>query len=46
MPKLKSAQIKTALKSVTGWKKNGAVITRTYPFKDFEFICGFVNHHV
>jgi 4a-hydroxytetrahydrobiopterin dehydratase len=43
MPKLKAAEIKAALKSVPGWKKNGPAITRTFQFKDFPAAIKFVN---
>ena len=43
MPKLKSADIRMALRSVPGWKKKGALIVRTYKFKDFVAAMKFVN---
>ena len=43
MPKLTAAQIRTALRSVPGWKQNGARIVRTYEFKDFVGAIRFVN---
>ena len=43
MPKLKSAQIKTALTTVPAWKKKDAVISRRYEFKDFPAAMKFVN---
>jgi len=43
MPKLNVIQIKTALKTVPGWKKKGAAITRTCQFKDFPAAIKFVN---
>lgn len=43
MPKLNSAQIKTALGSVPAWKKQGSTIARTYQFKDFPAAIKFVN---
>ena len=43
MPKLKTAQIKSALKSVPDWKKSRATITRTFQFKDFPAVIKFVN---
>jgi len=43
MPKLTAAQIRTALRSVPGWKKKGALIVRTYEFKDFVVAIRFVN---
>jgi len=43
MPKLKAAQIKAALKSVSAWKKKGSTIVRTFQFKDFVGAIKFVN---
>ena len=43
MPKLTAAQIKTALRAVPDWKKNGAAITRVFVFKDFPKAVQFVN---
>ena len=43
MPGMTSAQIKSALKSVPEWNRNGAVIARTYEFKDFVTAMKFVN---
>jgi 4a-hydroxytetrahydrobiopterin dehydratase len=43
MAKLNSVQIKTALGSVTDWKKKGAVISRVYQLKDFPTAIKFVN---
>jgi 4a-hydroxytetrahydrobiopterin dehydratase len=43
MPRLKAAQIKSALKSVPDWKKTGDTITRTFQFKDFPAAIRFVN---
>jgi len=43
MPKLKQAQIKSALRTVPEWKKRGREITRTYQFKDFVVAVKFVN---
>jgi len=43
MAKLTPAQIKTALNSLSGWKRKGAVISRTYRFKDFVAALRFVN---
>lgn len=43
MPKLTAARIKTALRSVPKWKKRGALIVRTYEFKDFVAAIRFVN---
>jgi 4a-hydroxytetrahydrobiopterin dehydratase len=43
MPKLNAGEIRSALKSVPDWKKRGAVIARTYQFKDFPAAVKFVN---
>jgi 4a-hydroxytetrahydrobiopterin dehydratase len=43
MPKLSTAEIKTALKGLTDWKKRNKTITRTYQFKDFLAAIKFVN---
>jgi 4a-hydroxytetrahydrobiopterin dehydratase len=43
MKKLSAARIKTALRSVPGWKKKGPTIVRTYQFKDFPVAVKFVN---
>ncbi|MBI3874544.1 MAG: 4a-hydroxytetrahydrobiopterin dehydratase [Verrucomicrobia bacterium] len=43
MARLTSAQIKAALPSVPKWKKKGAVIARTFEFKDFVAAMKFVN---
>ena len=43
MAKLTPAQIKTALATVPAWKKQGALIRRTYAFKDFPAAMKFVN---
>ena len=43
MPKLKTTELKTALKSVPQWKRKGAEITRTCEFKDFAGAMKFVN---
>ena len=43
MPKLKAAQIKSALTKIPEWKRNGPVITRTFQFKDFVVAMKFVN---
>jgi 4a-hydroxytetrahydrobiopterin dehydratase len=43
MQKLNAAKIKSALKSVPEWKKNGATILRTRQFKDFPAAIKFVN---
>jgi len=37
------AQIKTALKSVPEWNRKGAVVARTYQFKDFVAAMKFVS---
>ena len=43
MPELTPDQIKTALPSVKDWRKNAAVISRTFQFKDFAAAMEFVN---
>lgn len=43
MAKLKAAQIKTALARVPDWQRTGAVIARTFQFKDFVAAMKFVN---
>ena len=43
MAKYTPAQIRAALPSVSGWKKKGATISRTYLFKDFPAAIKFVN---
>jgi 4a-hydroxytetrahydrobiopterin dehydratase len=43
MENLSTEQIKTALATVPDWKKKGATIARTYPFKDFPAAIKFVN---
>ena len=43
MPKLTPALIKAALAETPNWKKKGAIIARTYEFKDFVAAMKFVN---
>jgi 4a-hydroxytetrahydrobiopterin dehydratase len=43
MKKLKATQIKSALKRIPAWKKNAAVISRMFEFKDFSGALKFVN---
>jgi len=43
MPKLTPSQIKAALAETPNWKKKGAMIARTYEFKDFVAAMKFVN---
>lgn len=43
MPKLKTAELKAALKSCPAWKRTDAEISRTYAFKDFLAAMNFVN---
>jgi len=43
MKKLGTAEIKTALATVPGWKRSGNTIARTYQFKDFPAAIKFVN---
>jgi len=43
MPKLKSVEVKAALVRIPDWKNSGAVLRRTYAFKDFIAAVQFVN---
>ncbi|MDE3066052.1 MAG: 4a-hydroxytetrahydrobiopterin dehydratase [Verrucomicrobiota bacterium] len=43
MEKLSGAQIEAAMASVPDWRRNGAVISRTFQFKDFPAAMKFVN---
>jgi 4a-hydroxytetrahydrobiopterin dehydratase len=43
MKKLTAAQIKSARVKIPGWEKNGALISRTFQFKDFPAALKFVN---
>ena len=43
MSKLTAPEIKTALATVSDWKKKGATITRVFMFKDFVAAIKFVN---
>ena len=43
MAKLNAAEVKNALASVPEWKKTGAMIRRTFVFKDFPAAIKFVN---
>jgi 4a-hydroxytetrahydrobiopterin dehydratase len=43
MSKLTTTEIKTALAKLPDWKRNRAVISRTYEFKDFPAAIKFVN---
>jgi 4a-hydroxytetrahydrobiopterin dehydratase len=43
MENLSTEKIKVALATVPDWKKKGATIARTYPFKDFPAAMKFVN---
>jgi 4a-hydroxytetrahydrobiopterin dehydratase len=43
MAKLKAAEIKNALVKLPDWKRTGAVISRTFAFKDFVAAMKFVN---
>jgi len=43
MKKFSASQIKSALAAVPGWTKKGAMISRTYQFKDFPAAIQFVN---
>ena len=43
MEKLSTEKVKTTLATVPDWKKKGATIARTYPFKDFPAAIKFIN---
>ena len=43
MPKLTTAELKTALKSFPAWTRTGGEISRTYAFHDFRAAMKFVN---
>ena len=43
MSKLNASQIKSALAVVPEWKRNGPVISRTFPFPDFPAAMQFVD---
>jgi 4a-hydroxytetrahydrobiopterin dehydratase len=43
MEKLSAPQIESAMAAASGWKRNGAVISRTFQFKDFPAAMKFVN---
>ena len=43
MSKLTAPQIKSALKDISGWKRKGDSIVRTFKFKDFVVAMKFVN---
>lgn len=43
MSKMKAADINSALATVPEWRRRGAVISRTYQFKDFVQAMKFVN---
>jgi 4a-hydroxytetrahydrobiopterin dehydratase len=43
MPKLKVAQIESALSRVPGWNRKSAVISRVFQFEDFPAAIKFVN---
>ena len=43
MKKSTAAQIKSALAKIPDWKKKGALISRTFQFKDFPAAVKFVN---
>ncbi len=43
MTKLKTTDIKSSLATVPEWRRKGAVISRTYQFKDFVAAMKFVN---
>jgi 4a-hydroxytetrahydrobiopterin dehydratase len=43
MSKLNASQLKSALATVPDWKRNGAMISRTFQFKDFPAAVRFVD---
>ena len=43
MAKLNASQTKTALKTVTDWRKKRSTITRIFQFKDFPMAIKFVS---
>lgn len=43
MKKLNAVQIKSALAKIPGWKRNAAVISRTFQFKDFPAAMKFTD---
>src|SRR6266536_3285063 len=43
MARLTPVQITSALKELSAWNKKGAIISRTYQFKDFIAAIKFVN---
>ena len=43
MARLSEKQIASKLKTVGGWKRSGAEITKTFAHKDFIHAIGFVN---
>jgi 4a-hydroxytetrahydrobiopterin dehydratase len=43
MPELNPDQVKSTLPSVKEWRKNAAMISRTFQFKDFVAAMDFVN---
>jgi 4a-hydroxytetrahydrobiopterin dehydratase len=43
MPKLKLAEIKSALDQIPAWRRRGQTIARTFEFKDFPEAIKFVN---
>ncbi len=43
MAKLDAAEIRDAMTGVPKWRKKGALIARTYEFKDFGAAMKFVN---
>lgn len=43
MSKLKAGEIKSALATLPEWRRTGAVISRTFQFKDFVVAMKFVN---
>jgi len=43
MPKLKLAEVKSALEKVPEWRRRGLTISRTFQFKDFPAAIKFVS---
>jgi 4a-hydroxytetrahydrobiopterin dehydratase len=43
MPKLSNSEIRSAMAALPGWTRRGAVIRRTFEFKDFVAALKFVN---
>lgn len=43
MAVLTDSAVQTALGNLSGWKRNGLAIERTFEFKDFKLAMAFVN---